>query len=39
MLPGREWRGFSLVVGAHFAVLAVVFGERLFRWLGVAIGA
>jgi hypothetical protein len=29
----------SFVVGAHFAVLAVVFRERLFLWLGIAIGA
>src|SRR3954451_2180364 len=29
----------SFVVGAHFVVLAVVFEERLYTWLGVAIGS
>jgi hypothetical protein len=28
----------SFVVGAHFVVLAVVLEERLYAWLGVAIG-
>jgi len=29
----------SFVVGAHFLALAVAFDERLFRWIGGAIGA
>ena len=41
--PARRSRGavawVSFVVGAHFVALAVVFGERLFLWLGGAIGA
>lgn len=33
---GVAW--VSFVVGAHFVVLAAVFRERLYLWLGVAIG-
>jgi hypothetical protein len=29
----------SFIVGAHFVALAVVFEERLYLWLGVAIGS
>jgi hypothetical protein len=37
-VPDAAVAWVSFVVGAHFVVLAVVFGERLYAWLGVAIG-